>query len=66
MSTVRATTVTVICDRCQRPSNRFNTGEKAVTRLLARLKADGWSRQTNSMYVDLCPSCLAASRKEPT
>lgn len=59
-------TVDVFCDRC---SNwmRGVSGHKAPSltkTALKRAKANGWSRNVNSTFTDLCPDCLQKSRRD--
>jgi hypothetical protein len=57
-------TVSIHCDNCGEwveaaPSKQ----PKGVSLLAKQLKKEGWSRVTNSMYQDLCPTCLKKSHK---
>ena len=51
---------------CGRRSNLFNGSPKRTgnaAKAVARAKSKGWSRDVRSTYTDLCPGCLAESRK---
>lgn len=64
-------TVTIHCDRCADweagapVPKRSGSPGSIVTPLLRRLKKRGWSRDTKSQWVDLCPRCVEESRKDP-
>mgnify|MGYP000291181828 FL=1 len=59
-------TVDIHCDRCGNWSHGA-IGPKPsglATKALKAAKKNGWSRDVNSTYTDLCPACLAEARKE--
>lgn len=59
-------TVDIHCDRCTDWIQGITSAKpNTVRRSLAEAKREGWSRNTKSVYTDLCPSCLKHVRKEP-
>lgn len=60
-------TAVVFCDRCGTwDENTQVSGPKLsslATRAVKLAKKAGWSRDTKSMDLDLCPSCLSEARK---
>lgn len=64
MSTVY--TADIFCDRCTNWIGGV-TGNKPsglATKAVQVAKKAGWSRDTKSQYMDLCPNCINESRKE--
>lgn len=63
MSTVY--TANIFCDRCGNWLQGV-TGPKPqglARKAVEKSKRNGWSRQNNSQYLDLCPVCLDEERK---
>lgn len=59
-------TCDVFCDRCGNWVHGVTTNKATglARPALAEAKKQGWSRDVKSTLTDLCPKCLAKSRKE--
>lgn len=56
------------CDRCGETMPQSAVSPVAAGlpgKVLPKAKAAGWSRAARSIYLDLCPVCVANSRKDP-
>jgi hypothetical protein len=59
--------VDVFCDRCGDWTHGATSNDKQrlASYALEKVKKQGWSRATKSMYLDLCPPCLKENLKDP-
>jgi hypothetical protein len=59
-------TLDIYCDHCGNWIRGVTSKSPNTVRAsLYKAKKAGWSRDTKSIYTDLCPQCLNKVRKEP-
>lgn len=60
-------TADVFCDRCGNwvPGLTSEKPSGLARPALSLAKKAGWSRDTKSTYLDLCPKCLDENRRNP-
>lgn len=61
-------TIDVHCDRCGNWISGVTVDKPQgnVRKALAVARRAGWSRDTKSLYTDVCPACLKEEQTNPT